>query len=105
MSRAGKGDNATPLRGDGRIGDAPSHFPSCSSVPSGLAFCHWTGWDQYLYGAGLLVAPVIAEGVDAWAFLPGRPAASALIGQPPVPDRPDRMPAASFTGLPEVPGR
>ncbi|MFT3965059.1 MAG: alpha-glucosidase [Sphingobium sp.] len=81
----------------------------------------WTVQDQFLYGADLLVAPVIEEGADArevilpgetvwrhvWSgrdFAPGRHAVPAPIGQPPVFYRPDSAFAALFAGLPEVLG-
>ena len=79
----------------------------------------WTVQDQYLYGADLLVAPVIEEGVVArsvilpgeglwrhvWTgedFAPGTHSVAAPIGQPPVFYRPDSAFAALFAGLKEA---
>ena len=76
----------------------------------------WTCQDQYLYGADLLVAPVIEAGVverqvilpgegpwrHCWSgadFAPGTHTVSAPIGQPPVFYRPDSMFAPLFAGL------
>ncbi|HEX7858257.1 MAG TPA: alpha-glucosidase [Sphingobium sp.] len=89
------------------------HYPDQSD--------HWTIQDQFLYGADLLVAPVIEEGADTreivvpgehvwrhvWSgrdFAPGRHSVPAPIGQPPVFYRPDSAYAALFAGLPEVLG-
>lgn len=75
--------------------------------------------DQYLYGADLLVAPVIEEGAlcrevilpgagewrHAWTgedFAPGRHRIPAPIGQPPVFYRPGSAFAPLFAGLTEV---
>lgn len=75
--------------------------------------------DQYLYGADLLVAPVIEEGTDrrevilpgempwrhCWSgedFAPGTHAIAAPIGTPPVFYRPDSAHAALFAGLAKV---
>ena len=72
--------------------------------------------DQYLYGADLLVAPVIEEGVDTrmvrlpgaspwrhcWSgeeFLPGQHRIQAPLGCPPVFYRPDSAFAPLFQGL------
>jgi alpha-glucosidase len=72
--------------------------------------------DQYLYGADLLVAPVVEEGAVArqvvlpgegvwrhcWSgedFTPGEHKVSAAIGQPPVFYRPDSAFAGLFAGL------
>ena len=77
--------------------------------------------DQYLYGADLLVAPVIEQGATArtvvlpgrtawrhcWTgtdFAPGRHEIAAPLGQPPVFYRPDSAFAPLFAGLAEVPG-
>jgi alpha-glucosidase len=79
----------------------------------------WTVQDQFLYGADLLVAPIIEEGAgertvilpgsNAWRhvwsgtdFAPGRHTVSAPIGQPPVFYRPDSAFAALFAAIPEV---
>jgi sulfoquinovosidase len=79
----------------------------------------WTVQDQYLYGADLVVAPVIEEGAllrevilpgerpwrHAWSgedFAAGRHDIPAPIGQPPVFYRPDSAFAPLFAGLREV---
>lgn len=79
----------------------------------------WTVQDQYLYGADLLVAPVIEEGAvsrrvvlpgeapwrHCWTgedFAPGTHDIPAPIGRPPVFYRPDSAFAALFAGLAEV---
>jgi alpha-glucosidase len=79
----------------------------------------WTVQDQFLYGADLLVAPIIEEGAgertvilpgnNAWRyvwsgtdFAPGRHTVSAPIGQPPVFYRPNSAFAALFAAIPEV---
>jgi alpha-glucosidase len=76
----------------------------------------WTVQDQFLYGADLVVAPVIEEGATmrevvlpgegvwrhAWSdqdFAAGRHAVIAPIGQPPVFYRPDSAFAPLFAGL------
>lgn len=76
--------------------------------------------DQFLYGADLLVAPVIEQGATsrsvhlpgkaAWRhvwsgedFAPGTHHVAAPIGQPPLFYRPDSAHAALFAGLQEVP--
>ena len=76
----------------------------------------WTVQDQFLYGADLLVAPVIAEGAgqrevilpgegpwrNCWTgedFAPGTHTLAAPIGQPPVFYRPDSAFAALFAGM------
>jgi alpha-glucosidase len=81
----------------------------------------WTVQDQYLYGADMLVAPVIAEGATrrrvllpgtaSWRHLwsgrdlaPGWQEVDAPIGQPPVFYRPDSRFAALFAGLSGVAG-
>jgi alpha-glucosidase len=75
--------------------------------------------DQYLYGADLMVAPVIEEGATArqvilpgtrpwrhvWLgedFAPGRHTVAAPIGTPPVFYRPDSPHAALFAALPKA---
>ncbi|MFM5950437.1 MAG: alpha-glucosidase [Novosphingobium sp.] len=80
---------------------------------------HFAVQDQYLYGADLLVAPVIEEGAvcrevilpgerpwrHCWSgedFAPGTHTVSAPIGCPPVFYRPDSAFAALFAELPEV---
>jgi alpha-glucosidase len=82
----------------------------------------WTIQDQYLYGADLLVAPVIEEGAEArqvilpgegpwrhcWSgadYAPGTHHVAAPIGQPPVFYRPDSAFAPLFAGLAEVLGK
>jgi len=87
------------------------HYPDDASL--------WTTQDQYLYGADLLVAPVIEEGAiernvllpgqapwrHCWTgedFAPGVHAVPAPIGQPPVFYRPDSAFAPLFAGLKEV---
>ena len=82
----------------------------------------WTCQDQYLYGADLLVAPVIAAGAGArqvilpgagpwrhcWSgelFVPGTHDVPAPIGRPPVFYRPDSAFAPLFAGLAEVLGQ
>lgn len=82
---------------------------------------HFAVQDQYLYGADLLVAPVIEEGAversvvlpgegpwrHCWSgedFAPGTHTISAPIGRPPVFYRPDSPFAALFAGLAEVLG-
>ena len=87
------------------------HYPDDSAL--------WTVQDQYLYGADLLVAPVIEEGAvsrevilpgdiawrHAWtgeSFAPGTHAIPAPIGRPPVFYRPDSAFAPLFARLPEV---
>ncbi len=84
------------------------HYPGDASL--------WTVQDQYLYGADMLVAPVIEAGSDArmvvlpgeglwrhcWSgelFNPGTHTVAAPIGQPPVFYRPDSAFAALFAGL------
>ena len=84
------------------------HYPDDSAL--------FTLQDQYLYGADLLVAPVIEQGADArdvvlpgqeswvhcWTgerFAPGTHAVPAPIGQPPVFYRPDSAFAPLFAGL------
>lgn len=78
--------------------------------------------DQFLYGADLLVAPVIEEGAaermvvlpgdrpwrHAWSgadYQPGTYQVAAPIGQPPVFYRPDSVYAPLFQQLPEALGR
>lgn len=87
--------------------------------PEDLAL--WTVQDQYLYGADLLVAPVIVEGAverevtlpgDAswrhvWSgkdYAPGRHTIAAPFDQPPVFYRSDSIFAPLFIKLPEVRG-
>jgi len=82
----------------------------------------WTCQDQYLYGADLLVAPVIEAGAverevilpgeglwrHCWSgadFAPGTHTIPAPIGQPPVFYRPDSVFAPLFAGLAEVLGQ
>ena len=82
----------------------------------------WTCQDQYLYGADLLVAPVIEAGAGerqvilpgeglwrhCWSgadFAPGTHTIPAPIGQPPVFYRPDSVFAPLFAGLAEVLGQ
>jgi alpha-glucosidase len=79
----------------------------------------FTVQDQFLYGADLLVAPVIEQGADArqvilpgeghwrhvWTgadYAPGTHIVPAPIGQPPVFYRPDSAFAALFAALPGV---
>jgi len=79
----------------------------------------WTLQDQYLYGADLLVAPVIEEGAlsrqvvlpgetpwrHCWTgedFAPGTHRFPTPIGRPPVFYRPDSEFAPLFAGLAEV---
>lgn len=87
------------------------HYPDDSAL--------FTLQDQYLYGADLLVAPVIEEGAvsrqvalpgeESWRncwtgedLAPGIHIVSSPIGQPPVFYRPDSKFAALFGGLAEV---
>lgn len=89
------------------------HYPDDPSL--------WTIQDQYLYGADLLVAPVIEEGAverevvlpgeqpwrHCWSgrdFAPGVHTIPAPIGQPPVFYRPDSDFASLFAGLKGVLG-
>jgi alpha-glucosidase len=82
----------------------------------------WTCQDQYLYGADLLVAPVIEAGASerevilpgegpwlhCWSgelFAPGTHTIPAPIGQPPVFYRPDSAFAPLFAGLAGVLGQ
>ncbi len=82
----------------------------------------WGVQDQFLYGADLLVAPVIEEGADmrevilpgeqpwrhVWSgkdFVPGRHEIAAPLGQPPVFYRPGSAFAALFAELPGVLGQ
>lgn len=82
----------------------------------------WTLQDQYLYGADLLVAPVIDAGVverqvilpgegpwrHCWSgtdFAAGTHTVPAPLGQPPVFYRPDSSFAPLFAGLAEVLGQ
>jgi alpha-glucosidase len=75
--------------------------------------------DQFLYGADMLVAPVIEEGATTravilpgdgpwrhlWSgrdFAPGAHTIAAPLGQPPVFTRPDSAFAALFASLPEL---
>ncbi len=84
------------------------HYPDDSAL--------FTLQDQYLYGADLLVAPVIEQGADARAvvlpgqepwvhcwtgerYAPGTHRIPAPIGQPPVFYRPDSKFAPLFAGL------
>lgn len=84
------------------------HYPDDASL--------WTVQDQYLYGADMLVAPVIEAGAVArtvvlpgegpwrhsWSgrdFAPGTHMVAAPIGQPPVFYRPDSPFAPLFAGL------
>ncbi|WCL53303.1 alpha-glucosidase [Gimibacter soli] len=84
------------------------HYPDDASL--------WTVQDQYLYGADLLVAPVIEQGSSSrnvllpgdtpwrhcWTgedYAPGLHDISAPIGQPPVFYRPDSAFAPLFAGL------
>ena len=79
----------------------------------------WTVQDQFLYGADMVVAPVIEQGavsrgvilpgVTPWRhvwsgaeFAPGRHQVAAPIGRPPVFYRPDSAFAALFAGLDKV---
>jgi len=81
----------------------------------------WTVQDQFLYGADLLVAPVIEEGAvsrevvlpgegrwrHAWSgedFAPGVQSIPAPLGRPPVFYRPDSAFAQLFAALPEALG-
>ena len=85
------------------------HYPQAREV--------WGLQDQFLYGADLLVAPVIEEGAETrsvilpgdapwrhvWTgqdYAPGRHDIAAPIGQPPVFYRPDSVYAAVFASLP-----
>lgn len=87
------------------------HYPDDASL--------WTVQDQYLYGADMLVAPVIEGGSNAravvlpgeglwrhcWSgedFAPGMHTIAAPIGQPPVFYRPDSAFAPLFAGLKEM---
>ncbi|WP_309622578.1 alpha-glucosidase [Novosphingobium sp.] len=89
------------------------HYPHDASL--------WTVQDQYLYGADLLVAPVIEAGAEmravvlpgegpwrhCWSgelFAPGTHTVTAPIGQPPVFYRPDSAFAPLFAGLAGVLG-
>ena len=82
----------------------------------------WTVQDQFLYGADLLVAPVIEEGAvsreivlpgegrwrHAWSgedFAPGVQSIPAPLGRPPVFYRPDSAFAQLFAALPEALGK
>ncbi len=103
------------------------HEASLSGLPAQRPlFLHYphdaalfTLQDQFLYGADLLVAPVIEQGVAArtvvlpgagvwrhvWSgvdYAPGLHRIAAPIGQPPVFYRPDSAFAALFAGLSEV---
>lgn len=79
----------------------------------------WTVQDQYLYGADLLVAPVIAAGADTrevvlpgevpwrhiWSgrdFAPGEHTIPAPLDRPPVFYRPDSAFAELFAALPQI---
>ena len=79
----------------------------------------WTVQDQYLYGADMVVAPVIEAGSEArtvilpgesrwrhcWSgedFAPGTLSVAAPIGQPPVFYRPDSAFAPLFAGLKDL---
>ena len=90
------------------------HYPDRSDL--------WTIQDQYLYGADLMVAPIITQGTDmrdvmlpgeapwrhVWSgrdFAPGRHVVPAPIGEPPLFYRPDSPFAALFAALQEVAGR
>jgi sulfoquinovosidase len=90
------------------------HYPDDASL--------WTVQDQYLYGADMVVAPVIEAGSDAravvlpgegpwrhcWSgtdFAPGTHTVAAPIGQPPVFYRPDSLFAPLFAGLKELAAR
>ena len=81
----------------------------------------WTVQDQFLYGADLLVAPVIEEGATSreivlpgerpWRSVwsgedvgPGRLSVAAPIGRPPVYYRPDSAFAGLFAAMPGVLG-
>jgi sulfoquinovosidase len=102
---------------------------SATGLPSQRAlFLHWpedretfTIQDQYLYGADLMVAPVIEQGAVARrVYLPGDPSTvwrhlwsgadfapgwhdvDAPVGSPPVFYRPDSAHAELFAGLPAV---
>ena len=104
---------------------------SATGLPAQRAlFLHWpddretfTIQDQYLYGADLMVAPVIEEGAVArrvylpgtrstvwrhlWSgadFAPGWHEMAAPIGSPPVFYRPDSAHAELFASLPSVRG-
>jgi sulfoquinovosidase len=87
------------------------HFPADPAL--------WTVQDQYLYGADLLVAPVIEEnaverevilpGDGTWRhvwsgadFAPGTHRVAAPIGQPPLFYRPDSAFAALFAGIAQL---
>ena len=97
----------------GRLG-LPLQRPLFLHYPEGREV--WAVQDQYLYGADLLVAPVIVEGAErrevilpgnaAWRhvwsgkdFMPGRHDIAAPIGLPPVFYRPDSAYAALFASL------
>ncbi len=79
----------------------------------------WTVQDQFLYGADMIVAPVIEQGAvsrgvslpgntpwrDVWSgakYAPGRHEVAAPIGRPPVFYRPDSSFADLFAGLGRV---
>ena len=87
------------------------HYPDDASL--------WTVQDQYLYGADMVVAPVIEAGSETrtvvlpgegrwrhcWSgedFAPGTLSVAAPIGQPPVFYRPDSAFAPLFAGLKDL---
>nr|WP_231562339.1 alpha-glucosidase [Sphingomonas sp. 35-24ZXX] len=95
----------------------PAQRPLFLHYPHDAAL--FTVQDQFLYGADLLVAPVIEQGATArsvvlpgagvwrhvWSgvdYAPGLHRIAAPIGQPPVFYRPDSAFAALFAGLGEV---
>ncbi|CDO35401.1 alpha-glucosidase [Novosphingobium sp. KN65.2] len=100
-------------QGDGLPAQRPLflHYPDDPEL--------FTVQDQFLYGADMVVAPVIEEGAEArrvilpgsgvwrhcWTgedFAPGVVEVSAPVGQPPVFYRPDSAFAQLFAGLKEV---
>lgn len=95
----------------------PAQRPLFLHYPEDRAL--WTLQDQFLYGADLLVAPVIEEGATMrelivpgdmtwrhlWTgaeFAPGRHKVAAPIGQPPVFYRPESEFAVLFADLPKA---
>lgn len=95
----------------------PAQRPLFLHYPDDAAL--WTVQDQYLYGADLMVAPVIEQGAEArdvvlpgegpWRhawdgtdWIPGRHRVPAPLGRPPVFYRPGSAFAPLFVELPKV---
>jgi sulfoquinovosidase len=94
----------------------PAQRPLFLHYPNDPAL--WTLQDQFLYGADMLVAPIIEQGAGSrsvilpgegiwrhvWTgeeFTPGHHTIAAPIGSPPVFYKPDSPFAALFAGLPQ----